>query len=73
VGSNKDHELKLVGYADADYGSNFIDRISTTGYVFIFNLYGDYDLEYTTGRGRCGYSVAPKKARENIFGGARVV
>jgi Reverse transcriptase (RNA-dependent DNA polymerase) len=37
VGSSKDHELKLIGYADADYGSNLIDRKSTTGYIFVFN------------------------------------
>jgi len=36
-GTNKNYELKLVGYADSDYGSNLIDRKSTTGYVFIFN------------------------------------
>ena len=29
-------ELELLGYADADYGSNLIDRRSTTGYVFVF-------------------------------------
>jgi hypothetical protein len=31
-------EIALVGYTDADYGSNLIDRKSTTGYVF--NLFG---------------------------------
>ena len=36
-GTDKNYELKLVGYADSDYGSNLIDRKSTTGYVFIFN------------------------------------
>jgi hypothetical protein len=25
------HKLKLVSYADVDYGSNLIDRKSTTG------------------------------------------
>jgi hypothetical protein len=29
-------EFDLLGYADADYGSNLIDRRSTTGYIFIF-------------------------------------
>jgi hypothetical protein len=32
-GSSK---LELNGFADADYGSNLIDRKSTTGYVFVF-------------------------------------
>ena len=36
-GTNKDHELKLISYPDPDYGSNLIDRKSTTGYVFVFN------------------------------------
>jgi hypothetical protein len=27
--------LQLLGFADADYGSNLIDRKSTTGYIFI--------------------------------------
>ena len=36
-GTDKDHELKLIGYADSDYGSNLIDRKSTMGYVFFFN------------------------------------
>jgi hypothetical protein len=29
-------KLKLDGFADADYGSNLIDRKSTTGYIFVF-------------------------------------
>ena len=28
-------ELELLGFVDADYGSNLIDRKSTTGYIFI--------------------------------------
>ena len=36
-GTNKYHELKLIGYTDSDYGSNLIDRKSTMGYVFVFN------------------------------------
>jgi len=32
-----DRNYKLIGYTDSDYGSNLIDRKSTTGYVFIFN------------------------------------
>ena len=36
-GTDKDHELKLISYTDSDYGSNLIDRKSTTGYVFVFN------------------------------------
>jgi hypothetical protein len=37
IGINKNHELKLVGYADADYGGRLINRKSMTGYIFIFN------------------------------------
>ena len=29
-------KLELNGFADADYGSNLIDRKSTTGYIFVF-------------------------------------
>jgi hypothetical protein len=29
-------KLELNGFADADYGSNLIDRKSTTGYIFLF-------------------------------------
>jgi transposase InsO family protein len=31
------HGNVLIGYADADYASNLIDRKSTTGYIFLFN------------------------------------
>ena len=34
--SDGSFELELLGYADADYGSNLIDRKSTMGYVFLF-------------------------------------
>jgi hypothetical protein len=38
VTSDKQSEkLQLLGYADADYGSNLVDRKSTTGYVSVFN------------------------------------
>jgi hypothetical protein len=33
----KQLQLQLLGYADADYGSNLVDRRSTTGYIFMFN------------------------------------
>ena len=36
-GTDKDHELKLIGYTDSDYGFNLINRKSTMGYAFIFN------------------------------------
>jgi hypothetical protein len=34
--SDRSDELELLSYVDADYGSNLIDRRSTTGYVFVF-------------------------------------
>ena len=34
--SNGSVKLEINGFADADYGSNLIDRKSTTGYIFVF-------------------------------------
>ncbi|XP_047157264.1 secreted RxLR effector protein 161-like [Vigna umbellata] len=36
VGRQKD-ELKLVGYADSDYGGDLVERKSTSGYIFFIN------------------------------------
>lgn len=35
--NNSQHELKLIAYVDAGWGSNFDDKKSTTGYLFYLN------------------------------------
>jgi hypothetical protein len=38
-GERRDHKHQIVGYADAEYGSNLINRKSTMGYVFVFKTF----------------------------------
>jgi len=37
LGSNTDHEVKLVAYGDTDHGSNLVHRKPTAGCIFVFN------------------------------------